>query len=65
MQVRELVVRRLIETTAQIEREISVSGLKPVAASGPLSYVPSPHFVTTNLKGVWCDEKQVIVTWPG
>lgn len=64
-QVRELQVRKLIETSAQVERDISVSGLKPVAASGPLNYIPSPHFVTTTLKGFWTDEKKTVISWPG
>lgn len=65
VQIRELHVRRLIETTAQVQRDISVGALKPVAASGPLNYVPSPHFVTTVQKGFWTDEKQIVITWPG
>jgi hypothetical protein len=64
-QVREMQLRRLIETSAQVERDISVSGLKPVAATGPLNYVPSPHFVTTTLEGFWTDEKNVVISWPG
>lgn len=64
-QVRELQMRKLIETTAQVAREISISGLKPVAASGPLNYIPSPHFVTTTLNGFWTDEKHIVITWPG
>lgn len=65
IQVREVHVRKLIETTALVERNIYVSGLKPVATSGPLNYTPSPHFVTTNLNGFWTDEKQVVISWPG
>ncbi len=65
VQVRELHVRRLLETTALVARDISISGLKPVAASGPLNYIPSPHFVTTTLSGFWTDEKQIVITWPG
>jgi hypothetical protein len=65
IQVRELQVRQLIETSAFIQREISVAAMKPVAAAGPLSYVPSPHFVTTLRKGFWTDEKCVALTWPG
>lgn len=65
VQIRELQVRKLIETTALVERDINVSGLKPVAASGPLNYIPSPHFVTTSLNGFWTDEKQIVITWPG
>lgn len=64
-QVREMQVRRLLETTAMVQRDISVAGLKPVAASGPLNYIPSPHFVTTTLKGFWTDEKNVVISWPG
>jgi hypothetical protein len=64
-QVREMQLRRLIETTAQVARDINISGLKPVAASGPLNYIPSPHFVTTTLNGFWTDEKQIVITWPG
>lgn len=65
VQIRELQLRKLIETTALVERDINVSGLKPVAASGPLNYIPSPHFVTTTLDGFWTDEKQIVITWPG
>lgn len=65
IQVRESQVRQLIETTALVQRDISVAGMKPVAASGPLNYIPSPHFVTTTLKGFWTDEKRVIISWPG
>lgn len=65
IQVRELQVRQLIETTALIARNISIAGLKPVATSGPLNYIPSPHFVTTYLESFWTDEKKVVITWPG
>lgn len=65
IQVRELHVRQLLELSARNERDISIAQLKPVAASGPLNYSPSPHFVTTTLEGFWTDEKQVVVTWPG
>lgn len=65
IQVRELQVRQLIETSAFVQREISLAAMKPVVASGPLSYVPSPHFVTTNLRGFWTSEKRVVLSWPG
>ena len=64
-QARELQVRKLIETAALVERNISVGTLKPVVASGPLNYIPNPHFVTTTLKGFWTDEKKIIISWPG
>lgn len=65
IQVRELQVRQLIETTALVQRDISLAAMKPVAASGPLNYVPSPNFVTTLRKGFWTDEKRVVISWPG
>jgi hypothetical protein len=65
IQIRELQVRNLIETSAQVERDISLAGFKPMASTGPLNYIPSPHFVTTTLKGFWCDEKKIVITWPG
>ena len=64
-QVREMQIRQLIETTAFVEREISLAGFKPMASTGPLNYIPSPHIVTSVLKGFWTDEKEIMVTWPG
>lgn len=65
VQIRELHVRNLIQTAALVERDISLSEFKPMASTGPLNYVPSPHFVTTTLKGFWNDEKKIVITWPG
>jgi hypothetical protein len=65
IQIRELHVRDLIETTALVQRDISLATFKPVASTGPLNYIPSPHIVTTTLKGFWTDEKKVVITWPG
>lgn len=65
VQVRELHVRHLIETSAFIEREISLGAFKPVAAAGPLNYMPSPHIVMITQKGFWTDEKKTVFTWPG
>jgi hypothetical protein len=65
VQVRELQVRKLIETSALVQRDISIAAFKPVAATGPLNYTPSPHFVTTTLKGFWKTERKIIITWPG
>ncbi len=64
-QVRELQLKKFIETAALVERGMNVSGLKPVASSGPLNYTPNPHFVVTTLKGFWTDEKNVVISWPG
>ncbi len=65
IQIREMQVRNLIQTAALVARDISLSGFKPLASTGPLNYMPSPHFVTTIVKGFWTDEKIIIITWPG
>jgi hypothetical protein len=65
IQIRELQVRNLIETSAHVERDVSLAGFKPMASTGPLNYIPSPHFVTRTLKGFWTDEKEIVITWPG
>lgn len=64
-QARELQLRKLVETSAQVERDINISGMKPVVSSGPLNYQPHPHFVTVVREGIWTDEKQVVISWPG
>lgn len=64
-QARELQLRKLVETSAQVERDINVSGMKPVVSSGPLNYQPHPHFVTVIRNGIWTDEKQIVISWPG
>jgi hypothetical protein len=64
-QTRELQLRKLVETSAQVERDINVSGMKPVVTSGPLNYEPHPHVVTVTREGIWTDEKQIVISWPG
>lgn len=64
-QILTLQLRQLIETSAAVERDISLAAFKPMATTGPLNYIPSPHFVTTELKGFWADEKEISLTWPG
>lgn len=64
-QARELQLRKLVETSAQVERDINISGMKPVVSSGPLNYQPHPHFVTVTRDGIWTDEKQIVISWPG
>lgn len=64
-QARELQLRKLVETSAQVERDINISGMKPVVSSGPLNYQPHPHFVTVVREGIWTDEKLVVISWPG
>jgi len=64
-QARAIQVRKLIETAAWVERDLNVKGLKPVVSSGPLNYIPSPHYVTTTLQGFWTDEKEIVISWPG
>ena len=64
-QARELQLRKLVETSAQVERDINISGMKPVVSSGPLNYQAHPHFVTVTRDGIWTDEKQIVISWPG
>jgi len=58
-------LRALVETAAQVERDMRASEMKPVLSTVQLNYSPSPNVIVTTESGFFLTTVTTIISWPG